>query len=134
MTYDEKMSEQPPKCVEEKISLGGKVVKSQTTACLTKYCEEDFCTGKKPRFCDFQGPILRFHQLWIIASQFRAHRFWEMQQLSQDKFLKICNNLNSTQPLMVLPGNISQSIRNNSFNWASKLLKPGVYKHYTDLE
>lgn len=82
MTYDEKMSEQPQKCVEEKKFFGGKVVKSQTTACLTNYCEEDSCTGKVPGFCDLQGPILRFHQPWIRFSEFRGHRFWEVQQLS----------------------------------------------------
>lgn len=35
---------------------GGKVIKSQTTACLTEYCEEDCYTGKVSGFGDLQGP------------------------------------------------------------------------------
>lgn len=64
---------------KKRISLGGKEVKSQTTACLRKYCEEDSGTGKVPEFCDRQGPVFKSHQCWIRTSQFRAHRFWEMQ-------------------------------------------------------
>lgn len=82
MTYDGKMSEQPQKMCGRKEFLwgqGGEEVKSQITACLRKYCEEDSGTGKAPEFCYLQGPIFKSHQCWTRTSQLRAHRFWEIQ-------------------------------------------------------